>query len=73
MTKISELRNLTGEELQQKMDSLRKELFDLRYQIKTGRIEKPHMVGRAKRDIARCQTLLNEHKSQAGNKVEVKG
>lgn len=58
--KISELRNLSKEELTQKEKNLKEELFKLNLQRYSGRIEKPHSFSLLKRDIARIQTILNE-------------
>lgn len=62
--KAKDLRNLTTEELQQKMEELYKRLFQLRSDIKIGRLEKPHQIKECKRDIARIKTIINERKRQ---------
>ncbi len=62
MTKTKELRNLSPEELNQKQKGIQEELFNLNYQKKYGRLEKPHMFRLLKRDIARIKTLLKEKK-----------
>lgn len=59
----SKLRDMTVEELGQKKDTLKKELFELRHQAKMGRVEKPHRMGLARREIARIETILRERKS----------
>ncbi len=61
--KIDELRNLSKEELLLKEKSLKEELYKLNLQRYSGRVEKPHLFSRIKRDIARIQTILNEKKS----------
>ena len=60
--KPGQIREMTDDELRQKIDSLKKELFDLRSQIKSGRVEKPHRVSQAKKELARILTILNERK-----------
>lgn len=62
--KISELRNLSREELLAKEKSLKEELFKLNQQRYTSRVEKPHMFSLIKKDIARIETLLHERKSK---------
>lgn len=57
--KITELKNMTREELLQKESSLRQELFKLNQQRYSGRVDKPHMFKIIRKDIARIQTLLN--------------
>jgi large subunit ribosomal protein L29 len=62
--KAKDLRNLTTEELKQKMEELYKRLFQLRSDIKIGRLEKPHQIKECKRDIARIKTIIHERKRQ---------
>lgn len=58
--KASELRNLVPDELKEKLEGLKKELFSLRLQAKLGKLEKHSTVKMTKRDIARVKTLLVE-------------
>ena len=60
MLKISELRELTYEELSQKHSALKKDLFDLRMQAAVGKLDKPHQLRLVRRDVARLTTLLKE-------------
>lgn len=62
--KITELRGLSKEELAIKEKSLKEELYKLNQQRYGGRVDKPHMFSRIKRDIARIETLLNEKKEK---------
>jgi len=62
--KAAQLRDMTEEELAQKKGLLKKELFELRQQVKMGRVEKPHRMSQARKDIARIETVLNERKGQ---------
>ncbi len=62
--KISELKNLSKEELLQKEKTLKEEIFKLNIQRYSGRVEKPHMFSLLKKDIARIKTLLNEKKDK---------
>jgi large subunit ribosomal protein L29 len=57
---LQEIRNLTIEELALKEKELRKELFNLRYQLLSGRIENPQRIKVARREIARIKTVLSE-------------
>ena len=50
--KVSDLRELTDDELARKLDESRQELFNLRFQHATGALENPAALTRAKRDIA---------------------
>ena len=58
--KAKEIREKTRAELEQKIFSLKEELFNLRYQSKVGRLEKPSRIGNIKRDIARINTIIKE-------------
>jgi large subunit ribosomal protein L29 len=60
MIKANELRNMTADEIRQKMEALKKELYGLRTEAEAGRVEKPHRIKDAKKDIARCETILRE-------------
>ena len=60
MIKIQELRALTDGELQEKIAFLKKELFDLRGKASGDKIEKPHRIREARKEIARILTLLKE-------------
>ena len=59
-----ELRDLTPEELQEKEKSLRKELFNLRFQAVSGHVEKPMRMKEVKRDIARVLTISQMKKRE---------
>lgn len=58
--KTSELRAMTVEELIQKEQDLRKELFNLRFQQATGEIENPLRIHAVRKDIARVLTIITE-------------
>ncbi len=63
----NEIRNMTGDEILRKVADLKKELYNLRVEAKSGRIEKPHKIRLTRRDIARCETILKEME-RAGSK-----
>jgi large subunit ribosomal protein L29 len=58
--KVSELRNLNADELQKKGKDLTQELFNLRFQLHTGRLENSARLSAVKKDIARVNTILQE-------------
>jgi large subunit ribosomal protein L29 len=66
---LQELRNLTIDELTVKEKDLRKELFNLRYQLMSGRIENPQQIKNSRREIARIQTVVREKRSGAAGKT----
>lgn len=51
---------MTEAELDLKILSLKEQLFKLRGEITTGRIERPHRFKLLKREIAQCFTILRE-------------
>ena len=55
-----ELRNMTTAELETKLQELKKELFNLRFQHAVNQLENPHQISEVKHDIARVMTVLNE-------------
>jgi large subunit ribosomal protein L29 len=56
--KANELRNMTADELQKKDRELVQELFNLRFQHHTGRLENSSRISDVKKDIARVKTIL---------------
>lgn len=58
--KLSELRELTIEELYSELHRLREELFSLRFKHKTQRTSNPLRLRTARRDVARILTIINE-------------
>ncbi len=58
--KINELREMSAEALATKLDELKQELFNLRFQHAINQLDNPHKIADVKRDIARVMTLLNE-------------
>lgn len=60
MKKAKELRELSDEELKQKLSDLKDELFRLRFQLATGQLENPMRIREVRRDYARAKTILRE-------------
>jgi large subunit ribosomal protein L29 len=61
---LKELRQLTESELRDKEKQLVQELFNLRLQFGTGRLESPMQMRKTKRDIARVKTVLRQMKDR---------
>ncbi len=61
--KIKELKDLSPEDLAAKEKQIKKELFGLNNQRQLGRVEKPALFKKARKDIARILTVVNERKS----------
>ena len=62
--KIEQLRGLSREELLQKEEEFKAELYKLNLQRYGGRVEKPHRFSLIRKDIARIETILNEKKEK---------
>ena len=58
--KANEIRELTAEQLSEKLKELKTELFNLRFQHAINQLENPHRIVEVKRDIARVMTVLRE-------------
>ncbi|MBV6340665.1 50S ribosomal protein L29 [Candidatus Magnetobacterium casense] len=58
--KPAKLRELTTQELRQKEDDLRRELFNLRFQAARGDIQNPKRIKTIKKDIARVLTIITQ-------------
>jgi large subunit ribosomal protein L29 len=55
-----QLREKSVDELQTRARELTEQLFKLRFQRATGRMESPAKMRQVRREIARIKTLLNE-------------
>jgi large subunit ribosomal protein L29 len=60
--KIGELRDLSREDLYQRLKEFRAELFSLKIQAAQGRTANPAQVRKVRKTIARIKTLLSERR-----------
>ena len=60
--KAKELREMSSEELENKLKELKNELFNLRFQHAINQLDNPHRISDVKKDIARVMTVLREKK-----------
>jgi large subunit ribosomal protein L29 len=67
--KAAELREKTVPELWQELKHWREELYNLRFQAASGKLEKPSQVRKARRAIARVLTVLSQRRAQEGAHV----
>ena len=63
--KPTDIRAKTADELQQQIDDLAKEAFNLRFQRASGQLENPARVRQVRRDLARIKTILGERSRAA--------
>jgi large subunit ribosomal protein L29 len=58
--RLSDLKTMTPDQLQDQLLSLKKEQFNLRFQRATGQLENTSRVREVRRDIARVRTLQRQ-------------
>jgi large subunit ribosomal protein L29 len=63
LTRASELRDLSDDELEHRLAERRQELFNLRFQSVTGALENASRLRLTKREIARILTVVNEREA----------
>ena len=59
-TLAGKIRELTDEQIYAKINELKQELFNLRFQAEVGKLEKTADLRKVKKEIARCYTVLTE-------------
>jgi large subunit ribosomal protein L29 len=69
MTKAADIRPRTDDELSTQLETLGKELFNLRFQRASGQLENTARFREARRDIARIKTIIGQRarRKAAGN------
>jgi len=58
--KANKVREMNAEELKIKLNDLKKELFNLKFQHATNQLDNPQRIAAVKKDIARVNTILRE-------------
>ncbi len=66
----SELRDMTPDQLRDRLVELKKEAFNLRFQQASSQLEAPHRMRGVRRDVARVRTILNEKAAEAAKSAE---
>jgi len=57
---LKDMRGLSVEKLQEKLQELKKDLFMLRMQHATNQLDNPMQIAAVKKDIARIKTIIRE-------------
>ena len=65
--KAAEIRQLTAEELNTKLNDLKAELFNLRFQLAINQLENPMRISAVKKDIARVKTVIRANELSKEN------
>ena len=68
--KPKEIREMTDAEAQAKLRDLQQEMFNLRLQQQTARLERPSRIREVRHDIARIETVLRERQVQAATSTK---
>ncbi len=63
--KAKEIHEMTNDELTNKLDNLKEELFNLRFRHATGQLENPCVLAQVRKDIARVKTEIREREIKA--------
>lgn len=63
--KAFEIRNMTDQEIQTKLEETYEEIFNLRFQQAIGQAKDSNRVKLLKRDVARMKTVMNEREAAA--------
>jgi large subunit ribosomal protein L29 len=71
MVRTAELRDLPDEELLERLESFKEELFNLRFQFATGQLDNPMRIKVVRHDVARILTLLRERHLETELEEEV--
>lgn len=62
--KNKDIRKLSNDELTSKINDLKKELLNLRFQAATAQLPNPMRIKEVKKEIARAKTILTENQGQ---------
>lgn len=64
LPKIEEARNLSDQELEEQILAVKRELFQLRFQKGTRKLEKPHLFKHTRHRLAQLMTVEHERQLQ---------
>jgi large subunit ribosomal protein L29 len=73
MPSAKELRELTDEELESRLAESKAELFNLRFQLATGKQDNSARLGQVRKDVARALTILRQREIEAAEALEAAG
>ncbi|MDD3821461.1 MAG: 50S ribosomal protein L29 [Bacilli bacterium] len=67
--KTKEIRDLTTEEIEKKINEVKQEIFNLRFQQATGNLEKPNRLKELRKQVARMKTIIRERELKVKEEV----
>ena len=68
--KASDLQTMTPDQLDDELEKLKKEQFNLRFQTASGQLENTARIRQVRRDIARIKTIGHAKRSEAAESAE---
>lgn len=68
--KISEVRDLSADQLEEQLVALKREQFNLRFQQASGQLENTARMRAVRRDVARVKTTQRETSAKSADKAE---
>ena len=71
MARVKELRELPDDELLQRLEGAKEELFNLRFQLATGQLDNPSRIKIVRHTVARILTLLRQRQTEEELRVSV--
>ena len=72
-SKVEEYRQMDEDELYGRFAQSKQELFNLRFQLVTGRLDNTSRLGDVKREVARILTVLREREIAAAEALDMAG
>jgi large subunit ribosomal protein L29 len=67
MNKVQEIRDLPDDALIERLESLKEELFNLRFQLATGQLDNPMRIKDVRHEVARILTVLREREDEGSS------
>jgi len=71
MNKVQEIRDLPDDALLERLESLKEELFNLRFQLATGQLDNPMRIKDVRHEVARILTVLRERQDEGSSSEAV--
>ena len=68
--KMAEIRKLANEDLNKKLEEIKKELFNLKFASATGTLEKPHRIKELRHEVAKIKTVIRERELSSKEEAE---
>jgi large subunit ribosomal protein L29 len=71
MARVRELRDLGEQDLFERLESSKEELFNLRFQLATGQLDNPMRIKQVRHEIAQILTVLRERELEQEREAAV--